>query len=80
MTDIFASFERDALWIDSAYTATIMRRDTTQIPAKRRLTRQPAKKIRLGWAELFRLMAERSDYCRLLDQTTNSFDTKEWRW
>lgn len=58
-----------------------MCRDTTQIPAKRRrLTRQPAKKIRLGWAELFRLMTERSDYCRLLDQTTNSFDTKEWRW
>jgi hypothetical protein len=50
-----------------------MRRDTAQIRAKkRRLARQPVK-IRQGWAELFRLMAERGDDCRLLDQITNTF-------
>jgi hypothetical protein len=51
-----------------------MRRDTAQTRAKkRRLARQPVKKIRQGWAELFLLMAERGDDCRLLDQITNTF-------
>jgi antitoxin MazE len=56
-------------------------RDTVQIRAEKgRLVIQPDKVLRQGWAEAFRAMAERGDDRPLLDQTTNAFDTKEWKW
>jgi antitoxin MazE len=56
-------------------------RDTVQIRAEKgRLVIQPDKVLPQGWTEAFRAMAERGDDRPLLDQTTNVFDTKEWKW
>jgi antitoxin MazE len=56
-------------------------RDAIQIRAERgRLVVQPDRTLRQGWAEAFRLMAERGDDLTLLDRGTNSFDTNEWTW
>jgi antitoxin MazE len=56
-------------------------RDTVQIRAEKgRLVILPDKAPRQGWAEAFQAMADRGDDRILPDQTTNAFDTKEWKW
>ena len=56
-------------------------RDTVQIRAEKgRLVVQPEKELRHGWAEAFRRMANSGDDRLILDNPTNAFDTKEWKW
>jgi len=41
----------------------------------------PARKIRAGWGEAFKRMAEAGDDTPLLpDDLPNAFDEKNWRW